>query len=114
VTGEKTIVNLAEAAALLASFVLGALFLLAAARPPRGKETEKILWPALLGTGLHDLTADERLRLAVELASRADDARIPVLLCAREQETDPRIAGVVERALGNTGRPLIGEPQSPT
>lgn len=107
----------AESVALVASFVLGVLFVIVAAWPRGGRERaapreprSEIYWPLLLGTGEREFDAEMRLRIAVELARRTDDWRIPILLCAREQEDDPRVRDVVERALGPVARPLIAEP----
>ena len=100
-------VNTAELAALLASFVLGVVFSLVSAWPRRkplasaADPTEpQISWPSMLD-------AQTRLAIAVELAARTDDARIAILRCARDEERDPRIRSVVDKALG----PVIGEPR---
>src|SRR5579871_4800823 len=99
--------NTAELAALLASFVLGALFAFvsafprrAPAVPPAEPSEPAISWPSMLGF-------DARLRIALELAARAHPSDIPMLQRAVLEERDPRIRAVLDRALA----PVIGEPR---
>ncbi len=107
------------------SLFAGALFLLAALRrwpepalkagaapaplsapPPEAK----IYWPALLGTGQRDFDAPMRLAIIRQLAAADKDWRLPILLCAREQETDPEMLAAIHHALGDTVKPVIGSP----
>ena len=69
-----------------------------------------IYWPALLGTGQR--TFDQPMRLAIvrQLAGAERDWRLPILLCAREQESDPAMLAEIDRALGSAVKPVIGSP----
>ncbi len=106
-TREAIRMNTAELAALLASFVFGAIFAFISAfprkapsaRPPQASEPA-ITWPAMLGL-------DARLRIALELAARQDPADIPMLRQAVSEEQDPRIRSLLDRALA----PVMGEPK---
>ena len=108
---------------LAVSLLAGALFLLAALRrrparavalaragEPAAASEPEIYWPALLGTGQR--TFDQPMRLAIvhQLATAERDWRLPILLCAREQETDPAMLAAIESALGNAIKPVIGSP----
>jgi hypothetical protein len=99
---------------LAVSLFAGALFLLAALRrhpdrvaPPA---PTAIYWPLLLGTGQREFDQPMRLAIVRQLAAADKDWRLPILLCAREQETDPEMVEAVQRALGDTVRPVIGTP----
>lgn len=68
-----------------------------AAPPPPPKPV--IYWPVLLGTGQREFDRNMRLAIVEQLGRVEDDWRIPILLCAREQEHDAKILAAVERAL---------------
>ncbi|MDQ2681815.1 MAG: hypothetical protein M3Y21_12490 [Candidatus Eremiobacteraeota bacterium] len=111
----------AQTLGLAASFLAGVIFLLAALRPVRRpaepapapaappREPE-IYWPILLGTNERTFDAATRFRMVQQLGALDGEWKVPILLCAREQETDPTIVSAVENALGAIGRPLIGPP----
>ena len=115
---------------LAVSLFAGALFLLAALRrrPDRVPAPEAasgtalemgsdvpahppvIYWPLLLGTGQRHFDHAMRLAIVRQLAVADKDWRLPILLCAREQETDPEMLAAIEKALGDTVKPVIGSP----
>jgi len=101
---------------LAASLFAGALFLLAALRrhADRGPTPEPpaptIYWPLLLGTGQREFDQGMRLAIVRELATADKDWRLPILLCAREQETEPEMLAAIHAALGDAVRPVIGSP----
>jgi len=102
---------------LAASLFAGALFLLAALRrhaerdatPPPATQAG-IYWPLLLGTGQREFDRPMRLAIVRQLAGTDRDWRLPILLCAREQETDPEMLEAIGKALGDAVRPVIGTP----
>ena len=106
--------------ALLAALLAGVLFVVVSLvrRPaaPAHEETliakpePEVYWPLLLGTGERTFSADVRLRIVQQLGHMRDDWRVPILLCAREQERDPALLAEIERALGAQGQPVIGAP----
>src|SRR6476469_11240364 len=99
---------------LAASLLAGALFLLASLRPGRAEPPEPmpadggIYWPVLLGTGQRHFDRTMRLAIVAQLAQADKDWRLPILLCAREQETDPAMLDAIARALGDAAVPVIG------
>ncbi len=100
---------------LAVSLFAGALFLLAALRrrpePALVDDAPaEIYWPALLGTGQRDFDRPMRLAIIRQLATADKDWRLPILLCAREQETDPEMLAAIHHALGDTVKPVIGSP----
>jgi len=105
---------------LAASLLAGAIFLLAslrrrpgAASPPAPEPAPReIYWPALLGTGERSFDRPMRLAIVRQLAAASEEWRCPILLCAREQETDPEIRAAIAVALGDAVRPVIGAPQA--
>ena len=108
---------------LLASFLAGGLFLLASLRSrgatPKepaelpGEPAAGIYWPLLLGTGQRTFGKAMRLEIINQLAAEPGDWRVPILLCAREQEREPEMQAAVARALGPVARPVIAAPRSP-
>ncbi|MDQ2681603.1 MAG: hypothetical protein M3Y21_11405 [Candidatus Eremiobacteraeota bacterium] len=112
----------AQTLGLAASFLAGVFFLLAALRPFR-KTVEPapeaspppepdIYWPILLGTNERSFDAATRFRMVQQLGALDGEWKVPILLCAREQECDPTILAAVENALGAIGKPLIRPPAS--
>jgi hypothetical protein len=101
---------------LAVSLFAGALFLLAAlrGRPERATRASEpapnVYWPVLLGTGQRDFDRTMRLAIVRQLAAADKDWRLPILLCAREQETDPEMLAAIAAALGDTVKPVIGSP----
>jgi len=103
---------------LAVSLFAGALFLLAALRrhpdraaaPVAEATASSIYWPVLLGTGQREFDQPMRLAIVRQLATADRDWRLPILLCAREQETDPEMLEAIRNALGDAGRPVIGTP----
>jgi hypothetical protein len=104
----------AQSIGFAASMAAGALFLLVALIPWRSRITQsapapivtpppsaepRIYWPILLGTGQRDFDRGMRLAIVEQLGRVEDEWRIPILLCAREQECDEQILAAVERAL---------------
>lgn len=103
---------------LAASLLAGGFFLLAALRPPRATRPESrsheqgpIYWPLLLGTGQRTFDTTMRMEIINQLATEPGDWRVPILLCAREQESEPEFQAAIARALGPTGRPVIAAPR---
>ena len=117
--------SVAQAIGLVASFFAGAVFLLCSlapvrrrrtivAAPPQKMQAESgadMYWPLLLGTGQRTFGRAMRLAIVEQLARAQGDWRIPILLCAREQESDLAMLAAVERALGTAVTPVIGMPQ---
>lgn len=112
----------AQAVGLVVSFFAGAAFLLCALAPARRRRTvavespampssDGIYWPVLLGTGQRTFGRAMRLAIVEQLARADGDWRIPILLCAREQERDLDMLAAIERALGTAVTPVIGTPQ---
>lgn len=107
----------AQTLGLAASFLAGIVFILAALRPFR-KRVERAppppepaaYWPILLGTNERTFDAATRFRIVQELSSTDGDWKIPILLCAREQERDPSIRSAIDAALGVVGKAVIGPP----
>jgi len=64
----------------------------------------------LLGTGEENVDPGLRLEIARELMRRGDDWSMAILRCAREQETDPRTLEVIDRALEQISKPVLGPP----
>ncbi|HEY8320585.1 MAG TPA: hypothetical protein VIG46_02170 [Candidatus Baltobacteraceae bacterium] len=101
---------------LAVSLFAGALFLLTALRrhPDRpdapASPEAGIYWPLLLGTGQRKFDRTMRLAIVRQLATADKDWRLPILLCAREQETDPEMLAAVDHALGDAVKPVIGSP----
>jgi hypothetical protein len=105
---------------LAVSLFAGALFLLAALRrhpdriatpkPPTEPPKPGVYWPLLLGTGQREFDQTMRLAIVRQLATADKDWRLPILLCAREQETDPEMLAAIHTALGDAVKPVIGTP----
>ncbi len=99
---------------LAASLFAGVLFLLASLRRAgpavAPAPTRDIYWPLLLGTGERDFTLAMRLEIVRQVARENAQWREPILLCAREQESDAQILAAIERALGDAIKPVIGAP----
>ena len=96
----------AQLVALLASFVFGVVFAFYSAWPrraplaPQPEPTEpQLSWPSMLDQ-------QTRLSIVMQLGANPTAERIAILTRAREEERDPRILALVERALA----PVIGEP----
>lgn len=114
----------AQAIGLIASFFAGAVFLLCSLAPTRRRRIalepprdtsrpaqSEVYWPLLLGTGQRTFGRAMRLAIVEQLARAEGDWRIPILLCAREQERDLDMLAAIERALGTAVVPVIGSPQ---
>jgi len=102
---------------LAVSLFAGALFLLASLRrhPDRAPAPAEaapagVYWPVLLGTGQREFDRPMRLAIVRQLATADRDWRLPILLCAREQETDPEMLEAIRNALGDAAGPVIGTP----
>lgn len=115
----------AQAVGLIASFFAGAILLLCALAPARERRVptsapdpapqtrprdDDVYWPLLLGTGQRSFGRAMRLAIVEQLGRAEGDWRIPILLCAREQECDADLLAAVERALGPSAVPIIGSP----
>lgn len=113
----------AQAIGLIASFFAGAVFLLCALAPARRRRIvsepprdaarptqDDLYWPLLLGTGQRTFGRAMRLAIVEQLARAEGDWRVPILLCAREQERDLDMLAAIERALGTAVTPVIGSP----
>jgi hypothetical protein len=108
---------------LAASLLAGVLFLLASLRPRRPRpqaEAETpdrpelaVYWPVLLGTGQRSFGKPMRLEIINQLAAETGDWRVPILLCAREQERDPEMQAAIARALGPVATPVLAAPRYP-
>jgi hypothetical protein len=114
---------------LAGSLFAGALFVLASLRrrpavlapetpvqeAPHGttpaSEPPEIYWPVLLGTGQRHFDKTMRMAIVRRLAVETADWRIPILLCAREQEDDAEMVAAIDRALGGAIVPVIGAPR---
>jgi hypothetical protein len=107
---------------LVSSLLAGALFLLVSLRPQRARPGEPptaapeqaapIYWPLLLGTGQRTFGKTMRLEIINQLSTEPGDWRVPILLCAREQERDGEMQAAIARALGPIGKPVIAAPRS--
>jgi hypothetical protein len=53
-----------------------------------------------------------RLEIVNQLATEPGDWRVPILLCARQQERDAEMQAAITRALGKTVRPVISAPRN--
>ena len=106
-------VQIAEASGLAVAFAAGVAFMVSSLRSsgspaapqqsmamdaPIAHEPD-IYWPMLLDTGERSFDYPMRLQVVRELGKVNDDWRIPILLCAREQECDPQILHAIDRAL---------------
>ncbi|MEO6914070.1 MAG: hypothetical protein ABI182_08640 [Candidatus Baltobacteraceae bacterium] len=109
----------AQALGLAAAFFAGIIFILAALRPfqnraesPPVQETKEpdVYWPILLGTNERTFDAATRFRMVQQLGALEGEWRVPILLCAREQERDPSILSAIDTSLGVAGRVVIGPP----
>lgn len=113
-----------QAIGLIVSFFAGAVFLLCALAPVRRRRVvapeppptpavsdADVYWPLLLGTRQRTFGRAMRLAIVEQLACAEGDWRIPILLCAREQERDLDMLAAIERALGAAVTPVIGSPQ---
>jgi hypothetical protein len=108
---------------LATSLLAGVLFLLASLRPrrPRPQESAEapalpapaLYWPILLGTGQRTFGKAMRLEIINQLAAESSDWRVPILLCAREQEHDPEMQAAIARALGPVATPVLAAPRRP-
>ncbi len=111
--------SIAEALALIASFVSGLIFMVLAALPisrlaaraPLDNSLEpEIYWPLLAGASEQNPAPDQRLAIAQELTRCGDDRSLAILRCAQGQETDPRMLEVIGRALERITKPVLGPP----
>ena len=105
--------QIAEASGLAVAFAAGVAFMVTSLRsseapapPPQSMVMDMpiahepdIYWPMLLDTGERSFDYPMRLQIVHELGKVNDDWRIPILLCAREQECDPHILHAIDRAL---------------
>jgi len=102
--------QIAEASGLAVAFAAGVAFMVTSLRstPPPAQSVvldaplahePDIYWPMLLDTGERSFDYPLRLEIVRELGKCSDDWRVPILLCAREQECDPQILHAIDRAL---------------
>lgn len=106
---------------LAASLLAGILFLLASLRRPLSRSQSPgetpaeaapaIYWPMLLGTGQRTFGKAMRLEIINQLATESSDWRVPILLCAREQERAPEMQDAIARALGPVATPVLAAPR---
>ena len=88
-------ISVAFLGALLAAFLAGAGLLVVSV----SLNDERVWWPVLLGTNARTMPKSDRLAIIQRLALIEDPWRDPILLCAREQETDEEILSAIHGAL---------------